>query len=122
MARVDQDILNGRLLLLVVAMLGACLIVMIIWAARSSGIGDGMRYMLSDRWGVVTLVDLLAGLVLVGFWIAWLEPVWWRRVCWWLGLLCLGNLTSVVFVAFRLWRYGSVSRALFTRDPAESDS
>ncbi|MGB0715265.1 MAG: hypothetical protein ACPGXK_05265 [Phycisphaerae bacterium] len=97
-----------------------CLIVLIYWASLRSGIGAGMRYLLADRWGVVTLIDLLAGLLLVALWIAALEPSWWRRVFWWLGLLCLGNLTSLLFFAWRFYRCGTVSEALFKPNKTEN--
>lgn len=50
-------------------------------------------------WGKVTLVDLYAGLILFGLWIALRETRRQTVAFWWVGLALLGNLVAALYVA-----------------------
>jgi hypothetical protein len=73
----------------------------ITWAAQQSGIRAGMEHLLSDRWGIVTLLDLYAGGFVIACWIRICVRSWWTWLLWVLGLVCLGHLVSLTFL---LWR------------------
>ena len=77
------------------------LLVSIVWACLVSDVITGLQYVAADRWGVVTLLDLAVGLWFVGAWIAWREQSLLRAVPWWLGLACLGNVVTLIYL---LWR------------------
>ena len=55
---------------------------------------DELQSVLDLTWGRVTLVDLAAGLVLIGAWITWREGSIGRAAPWWLALALTGNLAS----------------------------
>lgn len=60
-----------------------------------------LRYLLTDPWGLVTLLDLSVGLIVIAIWMALLEP---RPLCataWIVALFFLGNVVTLVFL---LWR------------------
>ena len=64
---------------------------------------DELQSVLDLTWGRVTLVDLAAGLVLIGAWITWREGSIGRAAPWWLALALTGNLASGVYVARAAW-------------------
>jgi|GEM_PF-561130 len=90
-----------KLAIIVFSCLGATLLGLIIWAARAENLWQTLLAMLRTRWGVVTLVDLLIGLLIFGTWIAALERRWWPTIGWMIGLACLGNLVTVVYFLLR---------------------
>ena len=89
----------GLRLFLVVTLVA--LVGSIFWAVAESDVITGLRYVASDRWGVVTLADLALGLWFVGAWIAWREQSFVRAAPWWLGLCLLGNVVTLIYL---LWR------------------
>lgn len=81
------------------ALLG--LLASIVWASLAGDVLTGLRYVAADRWGVVTLIDLAAGLWFVGAWILLREGSLARALPWWLGLALLGNVTTLVYLLYR---------------------
>lgn len=82
----------------------AVLLAAIVWAASESSLSEGLRAIASDRWGIVTLIDVYAGVLVVATWIRAREPrtgVW---LAWVAGLICLGHLVSLVYLAICAWR------------------
>jgi hypothetical protein len=73
----------------------------IIWASAASGILDGLRYLLADRWAIVTLLDVYAGAVVVGIWMWSCERRLTTWIPWFVGVLCLGHLVSLVYLIVR---------------------
>lgn len=92
----------------------AGLVGLILWAARQGSLWEGLRATAGPPWGLVTLVDLSAGIAVVAIWISILERRWWISAAWIVLLLCLGNLVALVYVVVRLLRHRSVADA-FTR-------
>jgi len=82
-----------------VALLGS-----IVWAAWASNVFAGLTYLVGDRWGVVTLIDVYAGAMVVAIWMWGCERSRWVWLLWVLGLICLGHLVSVVYVLTRAVR------------------
>ena len=78
---------------------------------------DELGSVLDLTWGRVTLVDLAAGLVLIGAWITWREGTTRRAASWWIGLAVTGNLASGLYVARAAWSSSSFQEFLVgTRD------
>lgn len=73
----------------------------IIVAADQSSVLTGLRRLLAEPWGVVTLLDLSVGLLFVAVWIAVIEPRPLYAALWIIGLALLGNVVTLVFL---LWR------------------
>jgi hypothetical protein len=51
-------------------------------------------------WGRVTLIDLYAGLALIGAWIVWREGSLLRALPWLVGMVFLGSLAAAAYVAY----------------------
>ena len=73
----------------------------IVWASLDGGVGDGLIYVAREPWGVVTLGDLGAGLLFVALWMAAIEKRKWSLPFWYVALMGLGNLTTLVFLIYR---------------------
>lgn len=74
------------------------MVVAIGYGMASGGFVDGLRTVLGDPWGRVTMVDLAAGLVLVAAWIAWREGSMRKALPWWVLLVLTGNLATGIYV------------------------
>ncbi len=82
---------------------GVWAVVLVGLIARSSmemSLGAGLRATVDTWWGVTTMVDLYAGLALVAAWIGYRERSVGRAAPWVIGLLLLGNLTTLVYLAW----------------------
>lgn len=90
----------------------AALLALIVAASFEESLGDGLRAIVSRRWGLTTLVDLYAGLFLVGVWIAVLERRAWRAALWCVALAGLGHLVTMVYLVIRAFRFATVREAL----------
>lgn len=90
-----------------VAMIGA-----IVYGMASGGFTDEFRAVLELPWGQVTLVDLAAGLLLIGAWIAWREGSIARALPWWAVMVVTGNLASAVYVIWAAQRSRSMQEFL----------
>ncbi len=88
----------------IVLVLLAILIGLSIRGAFDRPLSSGLAALVADPWGLATLVDLAAGLLLTATWMTVVElrP---RRLWLWLPLLaCLGNITTAIFLLARLRR------------------
>lgn len=74
----------------------------IIWAIPQEPLSTGLRRIVDQPWGLVTLVDLYLGLAVIGVWIFLVQRGLWRSLPWWIALACLGNLATLVFLMYRL--------------------
>lgn len=74
----------------------------IVWAIPKEPFSTGLRRIVDQPWGLVTLVDLYLGLAVIGVWILFLQRGVWRSLPWWIALACLGNLATLVFLMYRL--------------------
>ena len=88
----------------VVAMVGA-----IAYGMVSGGFTDEFRAVLELPWGQVTLIDLAAGLLLIGAWIFWREGSVVRALPWWIAMTLTGNLASGLYVVWAARRSESMS-------------
>ncbi len=88
------------------------LVVLIVLSSLEMSLADGMQSILSTRWGVTTLVDLYLGLFVFAGWIAYRERSAARAAPWILGLMLLGNFTTLVYLLFACLRANSVEDLL----------
>ncbi len=79
----------------------------IVVATDHGSVLNGLRRLLNDPWGVVTLLDLGVGLLFVAAWMAVMEPRPWCAALWIAALFVLGNVITLVFL---LWRTRYVTR------------
>lgn len=104
-----------RVALLTASLMLLVLLAGIIWAAAESSLSAGMRHLLADRWGIVTLVDIYAGVFAVACWIRVCERntiVW---LLWVLGMLGLGHLVSVAYLLYRCAKADSLADVFSAR-------
>ncbi len=95
------------------AMVGA-----IAYGMASGGFTDELRAVLELPWGRVTLVDLAAGLLLIGAWIVWREGSLVRALPWWVAMAVTGNLAGGLYVVWTAWRSQSMDEFLTGKRPA----
>ena len=84
----------------------------ILWAMAEKSVFEGFAVVLAQRWGLVATIDLYAGLLFAGAWIASRERRVWVVVLWAIGLFCLGNLATLGYVILRA-RHAREWRELF---------
>jgi len=85
----------------VAAAILAVMLAVLAWAIAAGDFRGEGRLLLHMPWGIMTLVDLYAGLTLVGCWIALTERAWLPVAGWVLALVFLGNIASLLFVLHR---------------------
>jgi hypothetical protein len=91
--------MNAIIVLRVVTVtLIAALITGSCWAQGQEGLWQALIALAKQPWGAVTLMDLSSGLLVAAAWIAVREPERGLLPLWWLGLLLLGNMVTLVFV------------------------
>lgn len=90
-----------RIPVIICGILLGLLVAAILAASNHSHVLAGLRHVLADPWGVVTLLDLGVGLLFVAVWLALVEPSPWRAAAWIVALFLLGN---AVTLAYLLWR------------------
>lgn len=99
----------SKLLLIICALTLLALTAGIVWASIDSNLVNGLRYLVDDRWGIVTLLDVYAGVIAVATWIWMCE----RRMAAWLpwvaAMLCLGHVVSLVYILIRSAKVGDLS-------------
>jgi hypothetical protein len=114
-------VMNGSHAAFRLAAGGACLVVLaglVVTSAMAAAIEPitiGMARLLQDPWGLPSLLDLAASLLVIGTWMCLVEarP---RRLWFWLPLLaCLGNITTAIFLLARLRRTGNLRAWLTER-------
>ncbi len=108
------------------ALLGCCavgigvLMALIVWSSFEMSLAAGLREIVRTRWGITTMVDLYAGLLLGGAWIGWRE----RRVgvgaAWIVALMLLGNLALLAYVALAARRCSGIEELLMWKRSAET--
>ena len=92
----------GRWVIVPAAVLTLLLLVMAYAAVSGSSFGAAMSSIWADPWGKAVVMDVYAGLILVGAWIAWREPTFGRTSCWWLALALTGNIATCLYILFAL--------------------
>lgn len=70
---------------------------------------DGSE-LLSNPWGIVSLVDLYAGFTLFAVWIAYRETSVLQALLWIVALMILGFFIGSVYVLYALYTSGGDSR------------
>ena len=84
----------------IVGLVGAAaMVIAIVYGVASGSFGSEFRSVIDLAWGRVTLVDLAAGLFIVGAWIGWREPSLARALPWWVAMELTGNLATAIYVA-----------------------
>lgn len=76
---------------------------------------DGSE-LLSNPWGIVSLVDLYAGFTLFAIWIAYRETSVPRAVLWIVALMILGFFTGSVYVLYALYTSGGDKQKVLLGD------
>lgn len=76
--------------------------VLITWAVNAGNFAEAGRWLTSDPWGIVSLTDLYIGFALIAMVIALFERSRWRAAFWIVPLPFLGNLWTLVWLAFAL--------------------
>ena len=104
--------MQTRTPLIVGGIAAGAMIVAIIYGMVNGEFVDGLQNVLGEPWGLVTFVDLAAGLVVVGAWIGWREPSIGRAVPWWIGLALTGNLATGLYIINAARRSSSVAEFL----------
>ena len=66
-----------RIVVIVCGILLGLLVAAILIASGQSSVLAGLRHVVADPWGVVTLLDLGVGLLFVAVWLALVEPSPW---------------------------------------------
>jgi len=82
----------------------------IIWASSATSVLTGLRYLAADRWGIVTLLDVYAGVLVVAAWMWACERRAATWVLWVVAMLCLGHLVSLVYLLLRAARARSLAQ------------
>jgi hypothetical protein len=72
------------------------------WGAVSGELAVEGRALLSMPWGLVSLVEIYAGITLFACWIFWREVSSVRAGAWTLAVVLVGNLVSCVYVLLAL--------------------
>jgi hypothetical protein len=89
----------------------------IAYGMASGGFVDGLRTVLGDPWGRVTMIDLGVGFLLFGAWIRLREGTTRRAAPWWVVLVLTGNLVAGIYVVLAARQAGSMAE-LLTGQPA----
>ena len=90
-----------RTTIIVCGILLGLLVAAILIAGNHSNVLAGLRYVIANPWGMVTLLDLGVGLLFVAVWLALVEPSPWRAAVWIIALFLLGNVVTLTYL---LWR------------------
>ena len=87
-----------------VAIGGLVLLASIFWAAETAGqsLGEAISWLISNPWGVVSLIDLYLGFVFIAIFIWVLEPSKIIALAFILPLPFLGNVWPAVWIVWRL--------------------
>ena len=73
-------------------------VALIVWAAKVGDFSGAGAWLIAAPWGIVTLVDLYIGFVII----ALFECKVWRTILWIAPLPILGNVWTLVWLAFAL--------------------
>lgn len=104
-----------RILTTVCMLILLVFIALIVRASMEKSIGAAVAELVADGWGVVTLVDLYAGLFIIAVWIAFVEGSL-RRSFWWIiALIFLGNLATLAYIIRRALRAETIEEVFIPR-------
>lgn len=70
----------------------------ITYGFTAGSFGDDASALWELPWGKVSIIDLYAGLVIFGAWVAFREASVLRTVLWWVALATLGNLAAGIYL------------------------
>lgn len=90
-----------RATVVVCGILLGLLVAAILIASNHGNVLAGLRHLIADPWGVVTLLDLGVGLLFVAVWLALVEPSPWRAAVWIIALFLLGNVVTLAYLLCR---------------------
>ncbi|MGB5064207.1 MAG: DUF1475 family protein [Candidatus Competibacter sp.] len=93
-----------RTTVIVCGILLGLLVAAILIASGHGNVLAGLRHLIADPWGVVTLLDLGIGLLFVAVWLALVEPNPRWAAVWIVALLLLGNVVTLVYLLSRTCR------------------
>lgn len=89
-----------KVVALVAAGWAMLLVGLIVRSSMEMSLGAGLRATVDSWWGITTMVDLYAGLAVIAAWISHRERSALRAAPWILGLVLLGNLTTLAYLVF----------------------
>ena len=84
----------------------------IIYGFTAGSFGDDASALWALPWGKVSLIDLYAGLIIFGAWVAFRETSLGRTVLWWIALATLGNLAAGAYLVIAALRAGDVTELM----------
>jgi len=90
-----------RIAVIICGVLLGLLVTAILFASNHSHVLAGLRHIVADPWGIVTLIDLGIGLLFIAVWLWLVEPVRWRAVVWIIALFLLGNMVTLAYLLCR---------------------
>lgn len=93
-----------RATVVVCGILLGLLVTAILIASGHSPVLAGLRHVIANPWGVVSLLDLGVGLLFIAVWLALVEPSPWRAAAWIIALFLLGNVVTLVYLLSRTCR------------------
>jgi hypothetical protein len=88
------------------------MVVAIGYGMASGGFAAELRALLETPWARVTLIDLIAGFLVIGAWVGWRESSLARAIPWWTAILITGNLAVGIYLVRAAWTAGSVEELL----------
>lgn len=90
-----------RATVIVCGVLLGILLAAIFVALGHGNVWEGLSRLVTDPWGVVTLLDLSVALLFIATWMAVMEPQPIRATVWIVALFILGNMVTLVFLLCR---------------------
>lgn len=96
----------------IAAFSGLGLAVAIIWALGQRSLWDSFPEVAADPWGLVTIIDLYAGLALIAVVIALVEPRLRSALPWIILLPFLGNVIAALWMVVRAKRLLELAQRL----------
>jgi hypothetical protein len=108
-----------RTTIIVCGILLGLLVAAILIAGSQSNVLAGLRYVIANPWGIVTLMDLGVGLLFVAVWLALVEPNPWRAAVWIAALFILGNVVTLAYLLSRTCRAQRLSDLFLSSRPSE---
>lgn len=90
-----------RFVVIICGILLGLLATAILIASNHSYALAGLRHLITDPWGIVTLIDLGIGLLFIAVWLWLVEPVRWRAIVWIIALFLLGNVVTLAYLLCR---------------------
>lgn len=90
-----------RATVIICGILLGVLLAAIFVALGHGDVWEGLSRLMTDPWGIVTLVDLSVALLFIATWMAVMEPRPLRAAAWIVALFILGNVVTLVFLLCR---------------------